>query len=80
MQKLQKLSGAEFDREYMKHMVADHEKTVSDFKKQAGSGKDPELKGFAAKTLPTLQEHLDMAQKLSDATKGANGAADKGSS
>ena len=77
MQKLEKLSGAEFDREYMKQMVTDHKKTVADFKKQADSGKDAELKAFAAKTLPTLQEHLKMAQSLSDSTKSAKRGADK---
>jgi putative membrane protein len=77
MQKLQKLSGGEFDREYMKQMVADHKQTVSDFKKQAEAGKDADLKGFAASTLPKLQEHLQMAQSLSDATKASKGEAGK---
>ena len=35
MAKLQKLSGAEFDRAYMDHMVKDHKKDVAEFKKQA---------------------------------------------
>lgn len=80
MQKLQKLSGGEFDREYMKQMVADHKQTVSDFKKQAEAGKDAELKSFAASTLPKLQEHLQMAQSLSDASEGSKGQAGKKSS
>ena len=62
MAKLQKLSGAEFDRAYMDHMVKDHKKDVAEFRKQADSGKDPQIKAFAAKTLPTLQEHLKMAE------------------
>ena len=53
--KLGKLQAAEFDREYMKMMVADHKKTVSLFEKEAKSGKDPELKQFAATLLPDLQ-------------------------
>lgn len=71
MERLQKLSGAEFDREYMKHMVADHKKDISAFEKQAKSGKDAELKAFAAKTLPTLQAHLKLAQTTHDAVKNA---------
>lgn len=71
MQRLEKLSGAEFDREYMKHMVGDHKKDISAFEKQAKSGKDAELKAFAAKTLPTLQAHLKLAQTTHDAVKNA---------
>ena len=70
MQRLQKLSGADFDREYMKHMVDDHKKDVSEFEKQAKSGRDEQVKGFAAKTLPTLQEHMKMAQTVSDEVSG----------
>jgi putative membrane protein len=62
MAKLQKLSGAEFDRAYMDHMVKDHKQDVAEFRKQADSGKDPQIKAFAAKTLPTLQEHLKLAE------------------
>ena len=62
MAKLQRLSGAEFDRAYMDHMVKDHKQDVAEFKKQADSGKDPQIKAFAAKTLPTLQEHLKLAE------------------
>jgi putative membrane protein len=67
--RLNKLSGAEFDRAYMSHMVDDHRKDVADFKKEADSGKDADIKSFAAKTLPTLQEHMQLAQKTNDAVK-----------
>jgi putative membrane protein len=56
--------GAEFDSAFKKKMVADHEKAVKLFTKESTSGKDPELKAFASKTLPTLQHHLQMAQQL----------------
>jgi len=71
MAKMQKLSGAEFDRAYMDHMVKDHKKDIAEFKKQASSGKDPEIKAFAAKTLPTLQEHLKMAEAADAEVKKA---------
>lgn len=61
MAKLEKLSGAAFDRAYMSHMVADHKKDIAAFEKEAASGKDPEIKAYAAKTLPTLREHLQIA-------------------
>jgi len=75
MQKLQSMQGADFDREYMRHMVADHKKTIAEFQKQAKSGKDPDLKGFASKTLPTLQEHLKLAQGVNEALGAGNKAA-----
>jgi putative membrane protein len=64
MQRLSKLSGAEFDRAYMKHMVEDHMKDVSLFEQEAKQGRDQNLKAWAAKTLPTLQEHLKLAQSI----------------
>ena len=75
MDKMQKLSGAQFDRAYMDDMVADHKEDVADFKKQANGGKDSDLKAFAAKTLPTLEDHLKMAQSTDAAVK--NGKASR---
>ena len=74
MDKMQKLSGAQFDRAYMDDMVADHKEDVAEFKKQASSGKDSDLKAFAAKTLPTLADHLKMAQSTDAAVKGSKSA------
>lgn len=71
MDKMQKLSGAQFDKAYMDDMLADHKQDVADFKKEAGSGKDSDLKAFAAKTLPTLEDHLKMAQSTHAAVKKA---------
>jgi putative membrane protein len=65
--RLVKLSGPAFDQAYMKAMVSDHVKDVNEFKMEAKSGKDPEVKAWAAKTLPTLEEHLKMARDASGA-------------
>ncbi len=70
MKKLESLQGAEFDRQYMAHMVADHKKDIAEFQKQAKSGRDADLKAFAAKTLPTLQDHLKLAQTTHAAVRG----------
>jgi len=59
--RLSKLSGADFDRAYMKDMVADHRTDVSEFKRESERGADADFKQFAAKTLPTLEEHQKMA-------------------
>jgi putative membrane protein len=60
--KLSKLSGAEFDKAYMEDMVKDHKTDVSEFRKESNSGSDPDVKSFASKTLPTLEEHLKLAE------------------
>jgi len=62
---LSSLSGADFDKQYMKHMVEDHEKDVAEFDKQSTTGQDSDLKAWAAKTLPTLKEHLQLAKTVS---------------
>ncbi len=60
--RLANLSGAAFDRAYMQAMLTDHRKAVNEFRMESKSGKDADVKGWAAKTLPTLEEHLKMAQ------------------
>ena len=67
--RLQKLSGAQFDREYMKIMVSDHEKDVKEFRKEAKSAQDPDVKGFADSTLPALEDHLKAAKSADAAAK-----------
>ena len=62
--KLAKMKGEAFDRAYMSHMVTAHQQAVSLFTRESSSGKDADAKTWAAKTLPTLQEHLKMAQDL----------------
>ena len=60
--RLSKLQGADFDRAYMQDMVKDHKADVAEFQKESSGGKSADLKGFASETLPTLQEHLKLAQ------------------
>jgi len=71
IERMQKLSGAAFDRAYMKEMLSDHKKDVSEFRKQAKSAKDPDVKAFASRTLPTLEEHLHLAQRTDKEVKTA---------
>lgn len=63
------LEGAQFDRRYMEAMVKDHRQSVKLFERQANNGKDPELKAYAARMLPTLKEHLARAEKISASLK-----------
>ncbi len=68
--KLKKLSGAEFDREYMEAMVKDHEKAVKAFEKESKEGKDEAMKRWAGQLTPILKHHLEMARKVCDQVKG----------
>jgi putative membrane protein len=61
--RLDKLSGAEFDRAYISEMIAAHQKAIDAFTNGASSA-DADVKGFASSTLPTLKAHLSEAQKL----------------
>src|SRR5258708_19560713 len=67
---LAKLNGAEFDKAYLHHAVVDHQKDIKKFQAEADKGADQDLKAFAQKQLPILQQHLDMAKSASDATHG----------
>ena len=58
MERLSKLQGADFDREYVKAMVKDHKQDVADFKRMHSGAVDPNLKAWVDKTLPTLEDHL----------------------
>jgi len=63
--KLASLSGAAFDSAYVSMMVQDHKKDVAEFQKESKSGKDSDVKGWAATTLPTLEGHLKMIEGIS---------------
>jgi putative membrane protein len=73
--RMSKLTGAAFDRAYMAAMVADHNKDVAEFKRASTTAKNADLKAWAAKTLPTLQEHQTMAKETSAKVRGSAGAA-----
>jgi putative membrane protein len=76
--RLQNLTGSQFDQAYAKIMVQDHRKDVNEFKRAQQSAKNPEIKQYVDQTLPVLQQHLQMAEKLS--SKGSNGNGQSGSS
>lgn len=62
--KLNKASGSDFDKKYMSEMVKDHKDDVDEFKKATQKVKDPELKAWAEKTLPVLEQHLQQAREV----------------
>jgi putative membrane protein len=73
LDKMSKLSGAQFDAEYVKNSgVKDHEAMEKLMTKESSGGKDADAKAFAAKTLPTVQTHLQMARDLETSMKNMN--------
>ncbi len=58
------LSGAQFDRAFVSHMIKGHEKAINKFETASANLVDSDLKKYADKTLPTLRKHLEMAQEL----------------
>lgn len=70
---LQNLQGDKFDRVYARESgVKDHRSAVALYTREAQKGTDPDVKAFAAKTLPTLKEHLQMAESMHDAVMPKN--------
>ena len=69
MHSLQKATGADFDKTYAREMIKDHRHDVKEFQDAAKNTNDPDLKAFAQKTLPTLQEHLRLAESMEPTVK-----------
>jgi putative membrane protein len=61
---LTKLRGTEFARAYLQHIVKAHEEAVAKFAAEAKERRHPALKAYAAKVLPSLQEHLQLTRDL----------------
>lgn len=70
--KLSGLSGAEFDREYMKAMVDDHRKAVEMMRSAEATSTSAEIKDFASRTLPVIEDHLRTAQKIASSLGATN--------
>ncbi len=67
--KLSRLSGSAFDKAYVSNQVNAHEMTVKLFQQEAQSGQDADLKAFASRTLPTLEDHCSQITNIEN--KGA---------
>lgn len=59
--RMSQLKGTDFDDAFMMHMIESHRRAVSEFEAAANNSRDEELKAFAARSLPQLQQHLQLA-------------------
>ena len=71
-------TGNDFDRDYMRMMVNDHERMVRLLQRESERNADADVKAFAAKHLPIVQGHLATARSLHDTVRGRNGNASAG--
>jgi len=72
-EKLSRLQGADFDREFLNHMIMGHKEAIRMAEAQAKDSKDADVKNLAQTLLPTLREHLKEAEKLRGDTKDEKG-------
>src|SRR5581483_5574710 len=64
MAKLQTLSGQDFDNAYIAAMVKDHKQDLKDFKDEASSAQDPNVKQIAQQGATIIQQHLQMIEQI----------------
>src|SRR3954470_8886501 len=62
--RLQSLSGSQFDREYITMMVQDHQKDINKFENQSRNADSPRVRELAMQSLPVLQKALNPAQRV----------------
>lgn len=67
LETLKKASGKNFTTDFNSYQISAHQDAVSLFERYAKSGDNPELKEWASSTLPTLKQHLEMANELGKA-------------
>jgi putative membrane protein len=66
MDMLKNAPAADFDKMFASHMLEDHKKDIAEAKEARESTTDPKLKALLASTIPVLEKHRDIAQKLVD--------------
>lgn len=64
--RLAKLSGKKFDEEFVEAAVKDHKKDIELYSEQVEDGKNKKVVEYARETLPVLEKHLELAQKLEE--------------
>lgn len=74
MKKLEGMSGTKFETAYAHDMIRDHRTDIEAFEREAEHGTNPEVKQFAQTTLPTLKEHLSLAEQLPGEHRAASAA------
>lgn len=61
---LEKLSGTQLDDAYVRNELQGHKETISAFENEIEHGHNQEAKNYAEQTLPTLQDHIRVAENV----------------
>jgi putative membrane protein len=64
IEKLQGLSGTEFDTEYIQAMVKDHKQDLKDFQSEAQIAQDPTVKQVAEQGVNVISQHLQLIEQI----------------
>lgn len=70
--RLQSLSGDDFNKAYVKMMLQDHGKEAAAFKQEAANGKLPALKDLAAHDVSVIEDHQQMIQDIAKSMNLSN--------
>jgi putative membrane protein len=62
----EQLSGTAFDQAYMRAMLEDHQRDLSEFQREGGSADSPEVRQLAMSGASTINQHLAMAQQVAN--------------
>jgi putative membrane protein len=65
-QHIAQLTGKDFDRTYITYMLKDHIKDITEFERASKELTNPQIREWAAATLPVLKAHLKMAKNVAD--------------
>lgn len=74
LDRLQRLSGPEFDREYMQIQEQAHQQALDLFQRSGQQAEDNDVQAFAKKTTPALQQHLTEARQVVASLSGGTAA------
>jgi len=62
--RLEDLSGTEFDQAYMNEMIRQHEQTLAAFQQMVSSASTSNVKQLAQNGVPSIQQHLTLARQV----------------
>jgi len=74
VEQLMNLKGPQFDHLFAQEEVRDHQKALAEFKREAQHGQNPDVKTYAGKMIPVLEDHLHTAEALARSAKRRSGA------
>lgn len=63
-QQLSGVTGAQFDKIYIEHMLAGHKEAIDAFENEIEHGSNPAIKGYAENTLSVIQDHIRIAEDV----------------